>query len=374
MSKAIQSNQDPPESCIYLKPTGLCSGNSPLNDEHYLPRELGNFRGYEELRNKICKACNDRFGKLDEFIVRFGPEIFQRIGHGIEGRKKHRKKDPFHEPTHGRAPVEINAVLPNEQSPVPLEILPGNRARPRRELIFQSACSARITVPIPHRVDTEAKLDQLLNRAGVAAQPLVEINCAADDAQFIALIERRFGRTAPVGRPPDQSGYPLNVPAESSIKLPPEYHRAIAKIGFHFFVWCFSQSMSITGRESAFNEIKQFIYSGGNPKKFIACRPIKIERERSGIPWAHVLEGEWAGDEMIATVQLFAGSDLGMGFEIGDKTTNKFSGNFKDVVLAWRVRLGRTSLAYTARRAFAFIGYNTRRDGFDGYVKEVRVG
>ncbi len=46
--------------CIYTQPTSLCRGDSELNDEHYLPRGLGNFRNYRPLNDIICERCNER--------------------------------------------------------------------------------------------------------------------------------------------------------------------------------------------------------------------------------------------------------------------------------------------------------------------------
>src|SRR5579863_148497 len=104
-------------SCMYLRPSGLCSGGSPLTDEHYLQRALGKFRGYEPLRGKVCKASNERLSKLDEVLVRLGPEALLRAAHEISGRKRHRKKDVFHEGSHGYEPLQVNAWLPDDASP-----------------------------------------------------------------------------------------------------------------------------------------------------------------------------------------------------------------------------------------------------------------
>jgi hypothetical protein len=123
--------------------------------------------GYEELHGKICKVCNQHLGDLDEILVRLGPEAILRAGHGIKGRKKHRKKDVFHEGTHGHRPLEVNAWLPNDTSPTNLEILQGNIAQPRRELIFESDGGERYVVTVPRRVNSMKKLNEHLRRSGV---------------------------------------------------------------------------------------------------------------------------------------------------------------------------------------------------------------
>ncbi len=107
------------------------------------------------------------------------------------------------------------------------------------------------------------------------------------------------------------SAYPAIVPVASLIKLSPEYHRAIAKIAFHFFIWCsFPQ---ITGFEPEFNGIKQFIWQGGDSSNHVRSNAGPFERDQIGEgPYAHVLAAGVADNEAVATVQLFAGSDSGI--------------------------------------------------------------
>ena len=123
--------------CIYTRPEGLCPGGTPLSDEHYLPRALGNLRGFEQLHDTICKDCNEHFSKLDEILVTRGPEAILRVAHEIKGRHKHRKRDVFHEYSQGYEPIVVNALLPNDESPTRLEIIFGEVGQPRREVTFE---------------------------------------------------------------------------------------------------------------------------------------------------------------------------------------------------------------------------------------------
>jgi len=358
-------------SCIYTGPSGLCAGTAPLSGEHYLPRGLGKFRGYEELIGKVCRDCNERFSKLDEILLSHGPEALLRLAHGIQGRKKHRRRDLSHDRSHGLPPIEVTALLPNESAPSRMEILSRNRAQPRRELTFVSAETESVVVTVPHRVKTRAELQGHLRKAGVAGRKWAEMRVGgpAEDRDFFALIEQHFGKIQQSGNPPDYSAYPAGVRAVASIRLPPEYHRAIAKIGFHFFVQRFSPPL--TGFEAGFDHIKRLIYEGGEQRLYVTTAVASLDRTRNPRPpWTHVLCAGWIKDEMFATVQLFAGSDLGMQFIAGSDDRATFSGNMSNKSLEWRVRLGRTALAYPWGRRFDFVGYNKRRDGFDGEVQE----
>ena len=75
--------------CIY------CGHEGRLSGEHYLPRCLGTFIGYELLNDRVCKDCNNSFSPLDEQFCRSGPEAIIRDMLGIEGRKTHKRVSPF---------------------------------------------------------------------------------------------------------------------------------------------------------------------------------------------------------------------------------------------------------------------------------------
>jgi len=254
-----------------------------------------------------------------------------------------------------------------------MEVVDRIVAQPRRELVFEEERGEQHVVPVPHRVNTVDALNGHLKRYGVLdrAWPRISVNCSADDTEFVTLVEQRFGKIESGGSEPDRTSYPATVRAATLVRLPPEYHRAIAKIGFHFFLSCFSPPLS--GFEDTFNEVKEFIYQGGDPRKFVACTVGDIDRAGTHLTtWAHVLAAGWAGQEMVATVQLFAGSGLGMNFVAGSEQGETFSGNLNEQALVWFVRLGRTDLSNLGRKAFAFVGYEEPRDGYDGEVQELQ--
>jgi hypothetical protein len=65
--------------CVYC-------GALPFGDEHWLPRSLGRFRGFELLTDRICRTCNEQLGLLDEEFIRTGPEGTFRAMLGVAGR------------------------------------------------------------------------------------------------------------------------------------------------------------------------------------------------------------------------------------------------------------------------------------------------
>src|SRR5436309_6669011 len=68
-------------ACIYPGP------HSTMSEEHYLPAALGRFKGYEPLRDRLCRDCNKRIGDATEVqFLRAGPIAFFRWLVGNEGR------------------------------------------------------------------------------------------------------------------------------------------------------------------------------------------------------------------------------------------------------------------------------------------------
>lgn len=97
--------------CIYTTPAGLCSGAFPLHPkEHYLPAGLGNFKNDIRLKDFICTNCQKIFGALEDVFLHNSPEAFFRFVTGKKGRKTHRKKDIFYEPTAGIAPLTVKGL------------------------------------------------------------------------------------------------------------------------------------------------------------------------------------------------------------------------------------------------------------------------
>ena len=104
------------------------------------------------------------------------------VNHGIKGRKTHRKKDPFHERTHGYSPPNV-FVQGSGGKPIFLELLADNKARPRRDLIFKRRSETGhddvfIPLPISHSIQTREKLLECVSKAGYRPE---ELEIAAED-------------------------------------------------------------------------------------------------------------------------------------------------------------------------------------------------
>jgi hypothetical protein len=100
--------------CIY------CPAEGEMSDEHYLPRCLGRFRGYELLSDRVCERCNNRLSPLDEQFCRSGTEAIVRDLLGVKGGR-----------VTGRFPPSSEAALEPIGSPSPGGP-PGRTPRPKR--------------------------------------------------------------------------------------------------------------------------------------------------------------------------------------------------------------------------------------------------
>gem|GEM_PF-4025491 len=61
-----------------------------------MPAAFGEFQEAPNLTDRLCKACNQRLGLLDEQFARCGPEAFLRRHFGVQGRSTHERVNPFY--------------------------------------------------------------------------------------------------------------------------------------------------------------------------------------------------------------------------------------------------------------------------------------
>jgi hypothetical protein len=127
------------------------------------------------------------------------------------------------------------------------------------------------------------------------------VNCAADDVGFQDLVERCLRKIQWRENPSDYGRYPTTVSVASLIQLPPEYYRAIAKIVFHFFLWCGFPHITGFGRE--FEAIKWFIWQGGDPRDHVRSTWDHFDRDHLGdARYAHLLAGGISTGQALAIV------------------------------------------------------------------------
>src|SRR5258708_4017020 len=258
--------------CVYTTPAGLCDGTAPLSaNEHYLPRALGNFQGDERLVNRICNTCQQVCSKPEDVFAHNSPEAFFREMVGRVGRKNHKGKNIFYEPTFGIPPLAILGKHPGHDFEILWELVPdpenpGNRrCTPVSQLVFISDDGKAVRLPFRPGRWTAERIKTVLEKSGVKGDHMVGVgNTEDEDAEMKALTDA----LAPAGKerevPPLVNG--ADIEGEMKAEISENYVRAIAKVGFHYFLKYFP---NFSGMEPEFDEIKTFIYQGKASRQIV---------------------------------------------------------------------------------------------------------
>lgn len=235
-----------------------------------MPRCLGKFRGFESLNDRICKKCNEGFSEIDEQFCNSGPEAIIRSLLGIKGRPSHRKLSPFQRGSAGAERLSFRAKRFPESADaehVEMDVDPAGVVRRLRQMIL-SFESRQVTIRITDDMKEPEQLITVLRKQGVEF-----VNPSKNDRPITALI---------TGARPEEiewmqyllSGLKPNMISEPEITIgdkeeearalvhaspTAKYFRALAKIGFHYFL---KYMNGFHGSERAFSGIRDFITGG----------------------------------------------------------------------------------------------------------------
>jgi hypothetical protein len=289
------------KGCIYC-------GSSDFSVEHHVPRCLGNFRGNQTLVDRICGACNNSFKLLDEQLCRSGGEAFFREYLGIQGRKRQNKANSFYRGSAGGQRVQIEANSPTDGRTIALE-LNGGSPRELRHFELLAEDGTRHVIPVPDRMTPE-QFRTAVDQLNIGA--IREGHVYADDPQ-IEWMQSLLATLAPdvtvqwTAEVPEPVTYPGAV---ITFTVTERYFRALAKIGFHFFLSCLPQ---FRGDEGCFGEIREFIATEGSMDR---CDRFVTSEVRQTIynglrpaNWGHLLTAEVDSHSLTARVQLFLGPE-----------------------------------------------------------------
>ena len=341
--------------CVYTTPAGLCSGEAPLSkNEHYLPRALGNFKNNEPLVDRICDDCQRLCSQLEDVFAHNSPEAFFREMVGRVGRKKHKEKSIFYEPTHGIPPLGVLGRYPGHDfeilwSLVPDPANPGVRTcAPMSQLVFMSKDGGKI-LRLPFRPGkwTADGIRQIAKAQGVTGEQIVAIaNSEKEFSEMKALTDA----LAPQGKELDAAPLVAGVEMVGEMKAPisQQYLRAIAKVGFHFFLKYFPH---FTGLEAEFDEVKRFIYEG--KANHTIARPVEepflrdLQQRGARLnKWCHLLSAESKESGIEARMQFFAGPEVNP--------------------IVWSVVFTQQPATHVQCTGHVFVYFDEATDGYDG--------
>jgi hypothetical protein len=292
--------------CVY------CS-ESPDSLEHPLPAAFGEFRDAPLLEDRICKQCNNRLGLLDEQLTRCGPEALFRRFYGIQGRSTHEKVNIFERGSAGGQRLDLRARDHALGIDVLLEIENGT-ARQMRQIVFVDKSGKTHHLPI-RAGSTPEQLRAAYTQLGVV-QPCedVRIFYGPEEKEWVERLIQAAWPSVTFGE--GNRGSTMYQGAVGTVGLTNRYFRAVAKMGFHYFL---TQFPEYSGDEPMFAEIRQFILEEGGgvdrANAFIGKRQNALLNEMltPGVrpdKWrAHVLCAEIRPGECLAYVQTFLTED-----------------------------------------------------------------
>jgi hypothetical protein len=339
--------------CIYTSPAGLCDGLSPLHPkEHAFPAGMGNFKDDIFLKDFICYQCQKRFSKLEAVFLQNGTEAFFRRILGVKGRRNHKVKNIFIEPTLGLRPLTVQAQLPGLGYNLLWEMTSEGEAILINQLVFR-----RDDGTFEHVQIRPGLLKHSLSSYGDEWRSWQLVTCiAGPDSE--SELQEVLG-SALDGMKDSREAFEQSTEIEGEmralISLP--YVQAIAKIAFHFALTRFH----FTGFEPEFEELKRFIYSGaGKQPAWIAEEPLlpQLLPENSRLlQWSHLLTAEVKTSSFIARLQFFAGPRL--------------------KPFTWHVDLGKNPSRIIEEMAMGFRYYyydEPDSSGYTGGIEQLRLG
>jgi hypothetical protein len=280
--------------------------------EHPLPAAFGGFRNAPTLDDRLCKPCNNtRLGILDEHFARCGPEGFLRKYYGIDGRSTHAPINPFYRGSAGGQRIEMKAFDAQLGCEVLMECSDGQFKQVRQLIVTDDQGNAH-QLPIREGTTPE-QLRTAYKDLNVQAQE-IRVLCDDDERDWVEpLIASAGGGTMTWNR---EEGSATYNGARTSFVMTNRYFRAIAKIGFPYFLTQFREYL---GSESIFDDIRAFILDETSTvdraNQYVGKRQLPLLKEMltSGARpagWqAHLLAGEVKDARLIAHVQMFISED-----------------------------------------------------------------
>jgi len=294
-------------TCIYCPQTA----NSI---EHALPASFGEFENAPQLVDRICRKCNnERLGVLDEQLARCGPEAFIRKFYGVKGRATHDSVNPFYRGSAKGQRLQMTVFDPNVGYDVLLECDNGV-FRQMCQLVFIERSGKTCHLPIREGTSPE-QLRAAFNGLGVVPPYDMHVVYGPEERDWVELLLKATSPGISFG--PGTTGATTYSPGGAvAFTVTNRYFRAVAKIGFHYFL---TQFPDVSGHEPAFSNIREFILDEGagvdRANAFVGERqmPLIGEMLGGGRPdgWVgHALCADITEGECRAHVQLFICEDF----------------------------------------------------------------
>jgi hypothetical protein len=277
--------------------------------DHVIPAIFGRFKG-EFVFRRICRTHNSLLGKCEEQIARCAPEsLMRRI---VDAPRKRSRRGQKWVGAGGMPPPVFMVprgdhsefVEPNEVDPTVLQ--------PFDQIVVKDADG----VEHPVRLDPKMTAASLRTKISQFKKPLKAEYLHADQRNmgvYDSLLKEAFPGCEVVDRAVEPAGF-RSVKGRTKFTYNGDYWRAIAKIAFHYYL--LNTRRGFRGDEPAFDDLRRFLLSGGDPRPFFTNSHAKFLmpfRELKGggafLPrnWAHILASDESHTGPVVMVTLFIG-------------------------------------------------------------------
>jgi len=263
---------------------------------------------------------------------------------GQVGRKRQKRKNIFYEPTFSIPPLTIMATPPGSQIPHLWEMVDAERCTLLKQIIIVD--SEKQTAHIPFRTGAlnRAVVDSTIKRQKLNRVTQVITLGDPEEQREMEEITKHLITQSKIEDQPLGIEDGLQIEGQMLAPVSEAYLRALAKIGFHFFLQHFR---SVSGREAEFDPIKRFIYSGaGTASAFV--RPCEHEilvglgKTLMLKQWSHLLCFDCDEHGIRSRIQFFAGPKvvpIVWEVEIGQNPSKKHGQHGLGVAYAYYPRL-----------------------------------
>ena len=247
-------------------------------------------------------------------MVRSGPEAFIRRYYNITGRPGHDRVNPFYRGSAGGHRLEMKVFDPNLGFEILMERADGNYRQLRQLVFIEQATGKTGHIPVGEKMTPE-ELRAAYNRLELTPPLDMHLICGPEEEQWV---QDLVCRTSPGTRfGPGSRGTTIYASGGAiSFSLTERYFRAVAKIGFHYFL---SQFPQYIGQELKFADIRQYILKGdrnvNRANEFVGERKLPLVGEAldGARPdgWiGHILCADITSGEYRAHVQTFICEDF----------------------------------------------------------------
>jgi len=272
----------------------------------------------------------------------------------IKGRRGHMKISPFYRGSGGGQKLIILGKLPEESFEIFWELNRGTQTiRELRQIVFISEDDATHIVVIPDDMKASEQLVSEFVKLGIGRAKKAHVFAREDEIEWMNSLLSGLKIESPIQwTTPRTDNHRVDIKLMSLVN--DKYFRALAKIGFHYFLKHVNQ---FDGSEDAFQDIREFITHGGDVDKFIGFSSqqlaIQIYSGLTPSTYVHVLAIE-INTYIFSRLQFFLGPDYRP--------------------LVWTIRLGKnpSKIHYPQAIGHSFAYYEDgRQDNYDGEMADV---